>query len=149
MSQWINTDVSALSELKSQPKDAGKLKVMLSPYDVPEAIRAYHENRQLIIEFRYISISEERTLANGENGIKFELGVKTKRIYKIFVSEDVIENNDGISITNGEVKTIKSRNIFSSIDKFIDQQENFKNKYQAAKSAVKTYKSQIKEIAFN
>lgn len=148
MNYWINTDVSALSELKKQPKDAGKVKVMSSPYDVPEAIRAYHSDDKLIIEFRYISISEVKSIVDGVGGIGFEIGEKTKRIYKIFIPEKTILNSDGIKIEGGKIENIKSKAIVNAIDNFISKQENFTDKYQATKIAVKNYKNELSELAF-
>ena len=148
MSYWINTDVSALSELEKQPKDVGQVKVMSSPYDVPEAIRAYHHDASLVIEFRYISISEDKNLEDSSDGIRFEVGNKTKRIYKIFIPENTIKKSDGITIKNGNIEAIKSRTIVSAIDHLINNDVNFIDKYQATKSAVKTYKNELFELVF-
>ena len=137
MSTWIKTNTYDLASRRGKattPKK--KFHIMLSPYDVPNAVRTVHNNKCLTIELRYIKIEESRQIFTGDDdGISFEIGLKTKRIYKVFLDNDRFKG-DEVNIL------LKHAPIESAIDRFISSQESLDAntaKYSAAQSVIKNY----------
>jgi len=136
MSPWIKTDTLDLATRRGKQFTPPKVHIMLSPYDVPDAVRAYNETNRAIIEFRYIKITESRSEYLGnDDGVSFEIGDKTQRIYKIFLdTQKMGECEIKVSLNEG--------NINSAIEQFISHQESLdKNtaKYSATRSIIKDY----------
>jgi hypothetical protein len=87
---WIPVNASALiraSRTLEPPAvgDSGRLTVSLSPYDVPEAVRAHVEDspHSLVIDLRYIT--SEPTVAVWKGSVALMRGVRSGRIYQIKV----------------------------------------------------------------
>lgn len=83
MTNWIATNTYDLANRRGKKFSRLNSKVMLSPYYVPEALRAYLDEKNIVIEFRYINISEPKEIFQETDGVTFEVGKKTDRIYKI------------------------------------------------------------------
>ncbi|WP_448565968.1 hypothetical protein [Thalassotalea ganghwensis] len=147
MKRWIETDTATITQSETNTKPTRRVHFMLSPYDVPDAVRALFDDEQnkLIIEFRYIPINEKRQIQDND-GVKFEVGLNTKRIYKIFLDESV----DTELVFNTRTAESMEHSIVSAeeaIEKFIQYNEkltkNNSKKYNAAKSALHNYKHQL------
>jgi hypothetical protein len=87
MSEWIPLNVEQLSKRQSQE---GTTEVM-SPYDVPEAVRGYYDQKShhFVIEFRYIG-DESWKRERGDSQITLRIGRHSGRLYGI--EADVQEN---------------------------------------------------------
>lgn len=148
MKKWIETDTYKLSQIEGDGQKQAKQQItfLLSPYDVPDAVRATidEETQRIVIEFRYIPI-REKTVKKRNNGVEFELGAKTKRIYKIFLehgteTELVIETHDN------QFKEHSIEVAEDALEEFIAHHERIserKEKYTAAKSALHNYKQEL------
>ena len=135
MSEWIATDTLDLAKRRGKKAAPKKVHLMLSPYDVPNAVRSYRENENLIIEFRYIEIRESKSPYLGpDDGISFIVGNKTRRIYKIVLDHEKFLG-DEINIL------MQADPIDSAIDEFISHQEKESNtvKYSATQSALRDF----------
>jgi len=84
MNKWIHLDETKYGEINKQKDGVFALAVRVSPYNIPEAVRAYrNESGMRCIQFRYLSGSDEPTRSFEENGVKFHIGRTSYRIYKI------------------------------------------------------------------
>jgi len=135
MNTWIKTNTLDLAKRRGKSISPTRVHIMLSPYDVPNAVRSYHDDQdKIVIEFRYIKIIEDRSEYLGEDdGVSFEIGDKTQRIYKIFL--------DSLKVKKCEVNlSVYQENIDSALDEFIAYQESLDmktTKYSAARSVIK------------
>jgi hypothetical protein len=130
---WIKTNTFDLSSRRGKAKNNLERQLLLSPYDVPNAVRTYSEDDKIVIEFKYINISEHRDLHKGDNGdVTLEVGEQSKRLYKIFIKQSVLDHYDQTLPRN--LLPVKS-----VLDDFISHQENMNRntaKYTAALSAI-------------
>ena len=133
MNAWIKTNTLDLVTRRGKKNMPTKVDIMLSPYDVPNAVRTCHENNTIVVEFRYINIIESRSNYQGDDdGVSFEIGDKTQRIYKIFL--------DPQKMNSCEINfSLAHNNIDSAIEKFISHQESMDmntTKYTATRSVL-------------
>lgn len=140
MVDWIATNTLDLAVRRGKNTAPRKFHLMLSPYDVPNALRAYMDAGFLVIEFRYIKIRESRSVyIEFGDEIELEVGDKTKRIYKIFsVCGKCSEN---------ELRVYEeTEQIESAIGEFISKQEKIglnTAKYKATQSVIRDHQESI------
>jgi hypothetical protein len=112
---------------------------MLSPYYIPKALRSFVDNDALIIEFKYIEIDEPRLLYPNGDGVTFELGGKTDRLYKITIDLATVRTED--------LKRVISESLDSAIRSFVSRQTGNKKtmaKYDATISSLRDYALNLK-----
>lgn len=130
---WIKTNTFDLSARRGKLTNRLDQHLVLSPYDVPNAVRTYSNESHIVIEFKYINISENKQLYEGNaDGVALEVGLHSKRLYKIFIDHSVIGQYDQDLLR----QLIPVR---SAVDDFISHQENMEvntAKYKAALSAI-------------
>lgn len=137
--KWIETNRSELME-KTGETISNRFKVMLSPYDIPQAVRAYKEHNNAIIEFKYISINETLSEIQLNRNLTLKIGDQTQRIYKIIINEMSGDTNYYSD------SALNPESLEEEIDTFISRQENlskFSTRYSAAKSLLSKYKNQL------
>ncbi|GLX86352.1 hypothetical protein tloyanaT_26050 [Thalassotalea loyana] len=142
MSEWIKLDTLKLADQFDTPNNS-RVKIMLSPYDVPDAIRIERIGRNVVIEFRYITIKEERFEDEIKAGFIFEVGRKTGRIYKVKLDFSLIELP-----SNSCDLTLHPEHMSFAIDNFIREQEHKTRnpeKYNATKSVFESYSKEIND----
>ena len=93
---------------KIEQKDKEGFETYLSPYFVPKAYRiASNDKATVIIEFKYVDVSENKKDVmndNEKNGqISFQIGEKTKRIYKIYFKMLLSSNPNNLESCSGVV----------------------------------------------
>lgn len=142
-SNWITTDSVRIIERGGTNGSSINVHFMVSPYDIPEAVRATvnEDTNSLIIEFRYIPINEKKH-ETYYDGVKFEVGKNTNRIYKVFL-EKSIDANVVIEIE----KSIDS--VEAAIEKFTQHNKSmnkFPLKYKAAKNILHEYKHKLASL---
>lgn len=141
MTSWLKNDNLNI-EIGCSSENEKAVKIFLSPYDIPDAVRAYSEGRNLIIEFRYIHIKESMETHKEDEFIEFEVGVRTKRIYKIRVSPSSAKE-ERINIT-AELDELDS-----AIDHFITEQEKISKRlymYEAPKRILHDYGEKLDSL---
>lgn len=140
-SYWIKTNVLDLATRRGKANTPQSVHLMLSPYDVPTAVRAYQDNRHLVIEFRYINIKENRLLYRGEDdGVNFEIGEKTQRIYKVLLDSERLANSAVNIFASPEP-------VEAAIDHLITHQDaldHSTSKYLANRSVFRDYADLLK-----
>lgn len=83
--EFTKEDLTLTQDIHGQ-----RVEVMVSPYDVPEAIRVYQPTpaKRWVIEFKYISNEEERVTFEPGVEAKFVLGKFSGRLYELHISEE-------------------------------------------------------------
>jgi len=142
MYNWIKTDTRDLATRRGKEIKPKQSHIMLSPYDVPNAVRAYCEDKLIIIEFKYINLKESTSAYDGDDdGITLHMGDKTKRIYKITIDPELM-SGDTFSIF------VHPEPVESAIDSYITHQENLSKqtaKYSATKSVLRDYADSLQK----
>src|SRR4029077_8857517 len=106
---WIPVNAAGLMRASRtlEPQavgDSGRLPISLSPYDVPEAVRAHVEDSPhcLVIDLRYIT--SEPTVAVWKDPVALMRGARSGRIYQIKVfARDIKAIEWGVPKEIGEV----------------------------------------------
>jgi hypothetical protein len=131
--EWIKTNTFDLAARRGKKACRIDPHVFLSPYDVPNAVRTSTYKDKIVIEFRYINIMEDKKIHEGKNdGVLLEVGVSTKRLYKVILDRSVLEHFDEHNLR--ALLPLKS-----AVDDFVAHQENISSntaKYSAALSAI-------------
>jgi hypothetical protein len=147
---WIVTDTVRITEQGGSNGSSVKVHFTVSPYDVPDAVRARvdESSNGLIIEFRYIPINE-RKIEKFYEGVKFQVGKNTNRIYKIFL--DKLKDASVVIETEFSPQRIEESigTAEAAIEKFIQHNENmnkFPLKYKAAKNVLHEYKHELANL---
>ena len=81
-SPWLELDPESLAPPKDALVRGVTLRVVLSPYDVPDAVRGFRDaaKDRFVIEYRYID-DEPWTLEHHSDGISARIGKTSKRLY--------------------------------------------------------------------
>ena len=89
MNEWIQLDGDKYAEMEKRKDGSFSFKVSVSPYNIPEAVRASQcAAGPCVIEFRYIGGNDERTIKHSRDRVTFYVGSTSYRIYKIeFVND--------------------------------------------------------------
>ena len=84
MGEWIPIELKAKQLAKLEKKEDIHVRVLVSPYDVPEALRSqYDEGRKrFIIEFRYVGGEQWKEIPHDPN-VTLRIGVNSQRLYGI------------------------------------------------------------------
>lgn len=90
-SKWIQVDPGTVNLPKTERLDGVEVTVMMSPYDVPQALRGRYDEKQqrFVVEFRYIGEEKQRDEPYGEH-IVLRLGENSGRLYGIVMDVDAM-----------------------------------------------------------
>ncbi|PMF80618.1 hypothetical protein BCV08_15820 [Vibrio breoganii] len=143
---WIKTDPARIVNKDASNKPTVHVQFITSPYDVPEAVRAYIDELtdKLIIEFKYIPI-KEKTKKQQDGSSTFDVGKNTGRIYKIELDKPTA-TQILIETRTEHLSESSFDNVENAIDSFIKHNESMNKhtlKYKAAQSALQEYKIQL------
>lgn len=144
--QWFLVD---RNKVMPEPTQDGSLKVYISQYDVPDAFRAYvlpekgnEDFFTAVIEFRYIDLGEKREKRSIDRQHDVEIGVNTKRAYRIFIKfpKSEAEHKVAFELVPDDINRV--------MDNLGDNVHAAKVQYSAAKKAVSTYKGNMEKLLF-
>tara|TARA_B110001469_G_C9586877_1_gene291149 strand:- start:99 stop:533 length:435 start_codon:yes stop_codon:yes gene_type:complete len=81
---WSSLEAQKLDKPRTEKTNGMKLEVSLSPYDIPQAARAYYcaEKDRFIVEFRYLTEEVQTPRAIQEHTTVYE-GKNSGRLYAI------------------------------------------------------------------
>jgi|GEM_PF-6764031 len=87
--EWTAVDPARFAEFKRENLAGVDVTLAVSPYDVPDGIRAYYQDslRRLVIEFRYLGLEPYRRVRNADY-VALRIGKNSERLYGVEV--DVI-----------------------------------------------------------
>jgi hypothetical protein len=90
-SKWIEVDPQAVNLPRTTKLDGVEVTVMMSPYDVPQALRGEYEekNKRFVIEFRYLGEEDTRDELYNEH-VTLRLGKHSGRLYGIELDVDAM-----------------------------------------------------------
>ncbi|SFB80276.1 hypothetical protein SAMN05660443_0222 [Marinospirillum celere] len=116
--QWHKVLQEQINKPKKESHDKRHANVtfMISPWDVPTAVRSEQTEDKIIIEFKYIS-PKEKTKNEKNGAIEYTIGTKSKKIYKIIADKKLLHENHGgklkivIEIKEKDSKEINKGNI--------------------------------------
>lgn len=144
--RWFLVD---RKKVMPEPTKNGSLKVYISQYDVPDAFRAYvkPDNPEAdyytaVIEFRYIDLGEKKEIRKIDSKHDVEIGVHTKRAYKVFIRFPKTEAEHQVAF---ELVPDDITRVIDSID---SDDSNDNMQYSAAKNAVLAYKENLAQLLF-
>lgn len=91
--EWIAVSVDDEDLERLEEKKGLHVRVLVSPYDVPEAIRGHYseERKRFIVEFQYLNTDEESELRGPGDLISLRVGKYSERLYGIEIDVDSVE----------------------------------------------------------
>lgn len=111
---------------KDSEDNSERFKTYLSPYLVPKAYRIGSDNQaKAIIEFKYVDVNEPtRKVTHPENHrIYFEIGEKTKRVYKVFFYDALACSEESLSVSGHDLdkafENLSAKLTGLSMDKYV------------------------------
>jgi len=86
MSDWVELDQTKLDTGQNATIKGVTVKVFLSPFDVPEAFRAYRDaaTGRFVIEFRYVG-GDEPTASFEKDNVTVVIGSNSRRLLKLLL----------------------------------------------------------------
>lgn len=109
-SEWIDLS-SALNSAFEHPTESTEhdvnLVVMVSPYDVPEAVRGYYSagKERFIIEFRYIGSEPQEQRSAGNGHVFLRVGKNSGRVYGMEIDVKALRAQSiSLHVSIGEIE---------------------------------------------
>jgi len=136
-------------KIMPEPREDGSLKIYISQYDVPDAFRVYvldedagSKTATAVIEFRYIELGEKTEKCRIDDKHEAEIGVHTKRAYKIFIKFDQseIEHKVEFELVPDDISRV--------MDALESRVEAHSMQYKAAQNTLKEYKDNMESLLF-
>jgi 3-deoxy-D-manno-octulosonate 8-phosphate phosphatase KdsC-like HAD superfamily phosphatase len=92
MQDWMRLDPAGFNRTSKKHVRGVQINVLLSPYDVPVAVRGYYDPalKRFVIEFKYIA-DEPTEKAIQDNIITLRIGQRSRRLMGIEVNGDAIQ----------------------------------------------------------
>lgn len=106
---WIPVTFNANTKPEIRDlQDGVRVNVLVSPYDIPEAVRGYlaPDQKTFIIEFKYIS-SEDFLEQVLEPGVVIAIGRNSKRLYAIKLTVKAFQT-DKVRLRLGVAETLSN-----------------------------------------
>lgn len=95
-SGWVVVSQNDINKPERIYKDGAGFQFMISPSDIPVAFRVLMEPkeqpRDIVVEFKYLSSSEETKVVRHRDGVRAEVGKISSKIYKLFLDIATIQN---------------------------------------------------------
>lgn len=137
MSKWIRLNRRELDAKQTEFIGGVLSSVLMSPHDVPTAIRSREtdDHKHVVIEFQYMDDEEWRP-QKAENGLVFRVGEHSGRLYGMEIPHALIERRDHVE---------PQFHLDSAVDHAIQQLEGrshrkgwrpIKSNYEVAKKAI-------------
>lgn len=112
MNQWHLFDPEEFNMSKSEGEKGISIKVSLSPFDVPDAVRGNYDEqlKRFIIEFRYIQDEPWERMDAGEH-VAFRIGRTSHRLYGIELVADGMNVDHSLVLkkAQGAMETVAKR----------------------------------------
>lgn len=116
MNKWIQVSQTEVNKPFQKKIKGIDVLMMISPFDVPAASRFWvdPENNNFTVEFKYLASEESRELSKYDDGVCFEVGKKTGKIFKVIIDKkhfqslgcdsDMIDTSIGLGEAKLEVE---------------------------------------------
>jgi len=95
MNNWINVSQSDVNKPLEKKVRGINVVMMISPFDVPVASRygLNSKTNEFVVEFKYLASSEYTKVVDHADGVKFELGCKTGKVFKVLIDNNHFQTN--------------------------------------------------------
>lgn len=121
MYEWIPVEVETQGLNEKANIRGVEVELLVSPYDVPKAIRGYYDDeKHLVIEFRYIDNDEPLVEQRLASSFLLFTGESSKRLFKIVVEKVGLDANTIIK------KITEAISDLAKNPKSIESQDNYK-----------------------
>jgi len=141
--EWVLLDTEEIEEKSRSRKIEGvEFDEMPSPYDIPEALRVYQNDKVLIIEFRYLTDEKTELHDTNQPGIFIRVGRNSKRLYAIEISLEALKESD-IDFGDENVLSIARKAIGYLLDH--NKTTARKSNYQMARRALHNQRNYIQK----
>ena len=120
MSHWLPLKISEDAvELESVTRDGVHITLVMSPFDIPEAVRGSYDDESGLfsIEFRYPVMEKKTTRAAGAEHVTLVVGKNSERLYRIEIDVRSLGANQ---VT---LQTIVPHQVQKAIEDFAPQAE--------------------------
>jgi hypothetical protein len=133
MSEWVRVPAHAVNQPVSEKFGRVEITLLMSPYDVPRAIRGDYDNarKKFIITFKYLA-TEEVEEDQQNKFITLLVGRKSARLYGIEVDVDKLH------VAEVALRVRVPEVIFGALDRLVQSPPRLQRRdnYQAAKNAI-------------
>jgi hypothetical protein len=119
MTDWLDLDLDTETSERSQEIRGVKVELLVSPYDIPEAIRGYfHKSKErFVIEFKYIGY-EPTTPKVEDRYTTLLVGKNSGRLYGIEL------DLNALGVESVEMRMRVAKEVHEAIDHLVNQPAN-------------------------
>jgi hypothetical protein len=142
MQEWLEVDLDT-EKLKQSRKIRGVVvELLVSPYDVPEAVRGFFdkETNRFAVEFKYIGSGDEPKKNNQQDRfLNFRIGENSGRLYRLEIDVEALKAN------SVELRMLVEREVSEALDQLIQRsgRVNRQDNYRLAKEAIVARQNQL------
>ena len=142
MSDWVPLTIQTLAFSRHRKIRGVDIDLVISPYDIPEAVRGeYDKNlRRFVIEFRYMS-DEPWEYDKYDSGIALRIGRHSGRLYGIEVDVHALDAQ------RINLRMTVEKAVANAINRLVHQSEKIQRRenYEIAKEAIQEKQNEIFE----
>lgn len=142
MNEWMPVNTADLNREVAKEIRGVRVKVSLSPYDVPQRVRSFKEgDSTFVVELSYLTPETLATLDQGD-GIVFEVGKDSRRIHRIKL--DVVKLGLDSNV-NVDFVVQAEKNVVGAIQEFVAHEpvSRLGDRYRIAQSAITSNRHEI------
>lgn len=140
MSKWLQVDLDTETPEDRQLIRGVKVKLLVSPYDIPEAVRGFYDEQKhrFVIEFRYIG-DEPTELQPQDRHITLVVGKNSGRLYGIEIDVDTLK----VEVVGLRMEIIKEVN--EALDNLVQKSisPSRRDNYRLTKDAISARQEQL------
>lgn len=125
--EWLDVDTGSVSASDIEENEGINIRLNVSPYDLPEALRGLMDGDFFCLQFRYLNDKEPKEKIQLDDHITLTTGSVTGRILEIRINV--------IHLDVDKVRLEVCKQVMHALDEFRDN-ERFKTNKLHAKAAV-------------
>lgn len=140
MQGWLKLDPERVNKGKPRQIRGVEINVLLSPYDVPRAVRGYYDNGidRFVIEFSYLE-DEPWSRSSQDPNIALRIGKNSQRLLGIEVNVKAVEAEAV------ELKMHVAAAVSKAIEHLASQHNRKEASYEVAKNVIADRQGQLFE----
>lgn len=138
--EWLHLDPEELDSERDEMIQGVEVRVLVSPYDVPEAVRGFYDKhvKRFVIEFQYIG-DEPLKRQSFDEYVHLRTGKNSHRLYAIEIAVDALKAT-AVGLRMGVQQEV-AKTLDSLVDRPIDRRR--RNNYRVAQTAIANKKEQL------
>ena len=132
--EWVRVDPAEFDQEETREHRGVHFTVFLSPYDLPDGVRGWKDEKgPFFIEFKYITSGERTRAQHVVEFVTLHLGKNSGRLYKIEVDVDA----------RGAKSVELNAIVAKAIDKIKNGNKQRASKYDVAKRVLEARKDEV------